>query len=89
MSGVPSEISVSIKASFPHSSFERLTVFFHLPSESFCMMVITPALIVSSGQLELVTSEILVGCLNSGNEYNSLNADFSFCSLSFYHPLFA
>jgi len=53
------------------------------------MMVITPALIVSSGQLELVTSEILVGCLNSGNEYNSLNADFSFCSLSFYHLLFA
>ena len=89
MSGVPSEISVSIKASFPHSSFERLTVFFHLPSESFCMMVITPALIVSSGQLELVTSEILVGCLKSGNEYNSLNADFSFCSLSFYHLLFA
>ena len=30
-----------------------------------------------------------MGCLKSGSAYNSLNADFSFCSLSFYHPLFA
>jgi len=53
------------------------------------MMVITPAFVVSSGQLELVTSETLVGCLKSGSENSSLKADFSFCSLSFYHPLFA
>ena len=89
MSGIPEEISVSIKAIFPHSALVKLTVFFFWPSESFCKMVITPALIVSTGQLELVTSQIIVGCLKSGIAYNSLNADFSFCSLSFYHLLFA